>query len=142
MSYSPCRLRRIPTTGDLLCIWNQMSADEIRRGYRRGRLSLAISTDDGKTWKNFKSLYTSAGLQEKARVEPDKENGMVRAKKDVGELPAQFGLAHYPNAHFVKDHVFITFSLSEGLRLSGDKVEMIPGQRKLLIRPIKWLYEE
>ncbi len=22
MSYSPCRLRRIPTSGDLLCVWN------------------------------------------------------------------------------------------------------------------------
>jgi BNR repeat-like domain len=142
MSYSPCRMRCIPTTGDLLCIWNQLSAEEIRRGYRRGRLSLAISTDDGKTWKNFKSLYTSAGLKEQARVKPEKEIGMVRARKDVGELPAQYGLAHYPNAHFVKDHVFITFGVREGLRLRGDKVEMLPGQRKLLIRPIKWLYEE
>ncbi len=137
MSYSPCRLRRIPTTGDLLCIWNQMSTDEIRRGYRRGRLSQAISTDDGKTWKNFKSLYTSAGLKEQARVEPEKEIGMVRAKKDVGELPAKFGLAHYPNAHFIKDHVFITFGVREGLRVNGDRVEMMPGERKLLIRPIK-----
>lgn len=142
MSYSPCRLRRIPTTGDLLCVWNQVSADEIRRGYRRGRLSLAISTDDSKTWKKFKTLYTSAGLKEQAKVEPEKEIGMVRALKDVGELPEKFGLAHYPNAHFIKGHVFLTFGVQEELRVNGEKVEMRPGQRKLLIRPIKWLYED
>ena len=36
-SYSPCRLRTIPTAGDLLCVWNQVSGDEIRRGLRRSR---------------------------------------------------------------------------------------------------------
>ena len=34
-SYSPAMLRRIPTTGDLLCIWNNVGADEIRNGFRR-----------------------------------------------------------------------------------------------------------
>jgi virulence-associated protein VagC len=30
----------------------------------------------------------------------------------------------------------------EGLRVNGDRVEMMPGERRLLIRPIKWFYEE
>lgn len=139
-SLSPCRLRRIPSTGDLLCIWNQVSGDEIRRGYRRGRLSLAISTDDGKTWKNFKSLYTSGGLEERSHVLPEKEIGMVRAAKQVGELPEDFGIAHYSNAHFIKDHVFITYSLHDGLQVKEGKVKDAPWQRKLLIRPVDWLY--
>ncbi len=50
-------------------------------------------------------------------------------------------MAHYPNAHFIKDHVFITFGVREGLRLNGDRVDMVSGQRTLLIRPIGWLYE-
>ena len=48
-SYSPSRLRRIPQTGDLICVWNQVSHAEIRRGYLRGRLSAAISRDSGAT---------------------------------------------------------------------------------------------
>ena len=47
-SYSPPRLRRIPATGDLICVWNQVSREEIRRGHRRGRLSAAISRDSGR----------------------------------------------------------------------------------------------
>jgi sialidase-1 len=140
-SYSPCRLRRIPGTGDLLCVWNQVSAEEIRRGYRRGRLSLAISSDDGKTWKHFKTLFTSGGLEKRDRIEPEKEIGMVRARKDVGELPPDFGMAYYPNAHFIKDHVFITYGVRQGLRAQDGKVEFVSTQRQLLIRPVGWLYE-
>ena len=140
-SYSPCRLRRIPKTGDLLCIWNQLSADEIRRGYRRGRLSLAISTNNGKTWENFKTLSTSGGLVETSRVELEEEIGMVRALKQVGELPQDFAMVYYPNAHFLKDRVFITYGLRKGLAVTDGKVGFQDGQRQLVIRPIDWLYE-
>ena len=71
-SYTPARLRRIPGTGDLLAIWNQVSRDEIRQGYGRGRLTLAISADDGKTWKNFKTLHASEGLENIAQLPLDR----------------------------------------------------------------------
>ena len=60
-SYSPCRLARVPGTADLLVIWNQVSGEEIRRGYRRGRLSTAISKDDGRTWGHHRTLALSPG---------------------------------------------------------------------------------
>ena len=41
--------RVFPKNGDLMCVWNQVSHEEIRRGYRRGRLSVAISKDNGLT---------------------------------------------------------------------------------------------
>ena len=66
-SYSPCTLKRIPSTGDLLCIWNQVSAEEIRGGWNRCRMSCAISKDDGKTWTHFKNLES---LNDIARIEP------------------------------------------------------------------------
>jgi len=84
-SYSPARLVRIPKTGDLLCVWNHMSGEEIRRGYRRGRLTAAISKDGGHAWENFKTLELSEGLDDVARVEPEYPITMlVRARKNVG----------------------------------------------------------
>ena len=70
-SYSPSRLARVPGTDDLLVIWNQVSGDEIRRGYRRGRLSTAISKDDGRTWEHHRTLALSPGLADVAQVRPD-----------------------------------------------------------------------
>ena len=49
-SYSPARLRAVPGTGDLVCVWNQVSAREIEAGGRRCRLSSAVSRDGGATW--------------------------------------------------------------------------------------------
>ena len=104
-SYSPCRLRTIPTTGDLLCVWNQVSGDEIRRGFRRSRLSLAISTDDGGSWGHFKTLEVGGPADRSDRVAPDDEIGMVRGEKELGELPADMIYVSYPNAHFFGDEV-------------------------------------
>ncbi|MCH2597025.1 MAG: exo-alpha-sialidase, partial [Pirellulales bacterium] len=50
MSNSPCAMKSLPGTGDLVLVWNMMSADEICQGSRRGRLCIAISKDDGDTW--------------------------------------------------------------------------------------------
>ena len=48
-SSSPATIKRIPTTGGLLMIWNN-SPD------KRAPLTAAISKDEGKTWENFKNL--------------------------------------------------------------------------------------
>ena len=120
-SYSPCRLRRIPKTGDLICVWNQISAEEIRRGFRRARLSAAISKDDGKTWEHFKTIAT-AGLPVAGRVELE-ESQMVRGRDDVGKLPDDWGNVSYPNVGFHADTVLVDF------------------RRKLLILPLEWFYQ-
>ena len=44
-AYAPSMIRRIPSTGDLLLIWNQASRAEIESGYERSRLSVAISNN-------------------------------------------------------------------------------------------------
>ncbi len=58
-SYSPCTLIRIPSTGDLLLIWNQTSEEEIKAGLVRHRLTCAVSQNEGRTWgfrRNLESL--------------------------------------------------------------------------------------
>ena len=67
-SSTPADITRIPTTGDLLICWTQISKQEIIDGLNRHRLSVAISTDEGKTWGNFKNLYS---LDDYNYVRPD-----------------------------------------------------------------------
>lgn len=55
-AYTPCRVRRIPSTGDLLIVWNQVSANEIRGSHSRCRMSSAVSKDDGQTWQHFRTI--------------------------------------------------------------------------------------
>lgn len=48
---SPATIARIPSTGDLLVVWNDNGIDQ-----NRTPLNIAISKDDGKTWINNKIL--------------------------------------------------------------------------------------
>ncbi len=59
---SPASIKRIPSTGDLLLVWNDHSrvaasfrASESHFG-KRTPLTVAISKDDGKTWINAQNL--------------------------------------------------------------------------------------
>lgn len=53
---SPATIERLPTTGDLLLAWNDHSAipDELRG--KRTPFCVAISQDEGKSWKGVKIL--------------------------------------------------------------------------------------
>jgi len=55
---APATLRRIPATGDLVLIWNNTYKQGTGHGGRRTPLTAAISTDEGKTWKNVRNLET------------------------------------------------------------------------------------
>ncbi|MEO5996459.1 MAG: sialidase family protein [Chitinophagaceae bacterium] len=48
---SPASIARIPSTGDLLVVWNDNGIDQ-----KRTPLNIAISKDEGKTWINNKIL--------------------------------------------------------------------------------------
>ena len=136
MSNSPCALQRIPGTGDLVMVWNQMSAEEIRKGYRRGRLSVAISQDDGRTWKGVKTLELSPGLQPASWIEPPPVTAMVRGPSGpddlMGELPDGFMLFGYPNIYFSKDKVFITYYATPP--------DGRGGSHRWRVFPVEWLY--
>ena len=136
MSNSPCSLKRLPETGDLVLVWNQMSADEIRKGYRRGRLSIAISRDDGETWENVKTLELSPGIEPQTWVEPPPLQAMVRGpsgrENPMSELPDGFTHYHYSSVFISDDKIFIRYSVNpqEG-----------PGEVRWRVFPISWLYE-
>lgn len=50
---SPALVKRIPTTGDLLVLWNNVAS---KSNWPRTPLTAAISTDEGKTWRNFQDI--------------------------------------------------------------------------------------
>lgn len=53
---SPASIERIPSTGDLLLVWNNHDEiDESRRG-KRTPLNVAISRNDGMTWERVRTL--------------------------------------------------------------------------------------
>ena len=55
---APSTLRRIPSTGDLLLIWNDTFIEGAGHGGQRTPLTAAISSDDGATWKTVGNLET------------------------------------------------------------------------------------
>jgi hypothetical protein len=138
-SGSPARLRRIPKTGDLLCIWNQVSHAEILRGYRRGRLTAALSKDGGHVWGNFKTLELSEGLEDVARIPPEYPVAMVRARQDLGSLPDGFAYFHYPNVNILGDRVYLSYL--RGGPLQGIAEQGLGEQTNVLrVYPLEYFY--
>jgi sialidase-1 len=58
---APATIRRIPATGDLLLIWNNVHDAQAGHGGARTPLNVAISTDEGVTWRNIKMLEPDLG---------------------------------------------------------------------------------
>ena len=108
-SYSPCRLVRIPQTGDLMCVWNQVSRAEIMAGYRRARMSVAISEDSGRSWKNFKTVEVSAGLPDVARIDPEYPIMHVGTEWSDRDRNPDFGIFRYMNVCFAKGKVYLMY---------------------------------
>ena len=106
---------------------------------------MAVSEDSGQTWKHFKTIEVSEGLdQNPTRVQPDQAVRMVRANKDCGEIPCGWSFFHYPNADFAGDKVFIMY-LRGGLVEQGSREVREVGQLQeqvLKVFPVSWLYEE
>jgi len=54
---SPASIARIPSTGDLLLVWNNNKVKEAAwHGGVRTPLTIAVSKDDGKTWLHIKNI--------------------------------------------------------------------------------------
>ena len=139
-SASPALMVALPGTGDLLIVWNQVSREEIRRGYRRGRLSSAISTDGGHSWECFKTIEVSDGLEDVDRVPPEYPIQMVRARDFVGELPDGWAWFNYPNLDVVGDKVILRYS--RGTPQLGVAEQNLHAQElQMRVYPIQWFYE-
>ncbi|UUO04754.1 exo-alpha-sialidase [Blastopirellula sp. J2-11] len=58
---APATIRRIPSTGDLLLIWNDNLEKGHHHGGARNPLTLAISSDEGKTWRLRRNVEAEKG---------------------------------------------------------------------------------
>ena len=159
-SQSPPLLIRVPETGDLLCVWNQVSAEEIRRGFLRGRLSAAISTDSGMTWRHFRTLELQEGMDEVDRIAPEFPiPRRLVARPGVGQLPDGFAMFTYPNVDIIRDKVFVRYSRMWPHTISGrpdskrdpnlplmwpkyeEREAEMTGESVLRIYPLGWFYQ-
>ena len=150
-SYSPPRIRRIPGTGDLMCVWNQTSREEILRGYRRGRLSAAVSSDNGASWSHFRTIELSGGMEDLARVPPQYPVSPVVALPELGTLPEDFATFDYANVWFHGDRVLLMYHRSwvEPDEDTGEAVTLgerkqtarKPGELVLRVYPLTWFYD-
>jgi hypothetical protein len=139
-SASPAMVVMLPSTSDLLVVWNQVSREEIRRGYRRGRLSSAISRNGGHSWEKFKTLELSDGLEDVDRVPPEYPIQMVRCRQSVGPIPDGWAFFHYPNMDVVGDKIFLRYS--RGSPLLGVAEQNLSKQELIMrIYPVEWFYE-
>lgn len=55
---APSTIRRLPSTGELLLVWNNTFAAGQGHGGRRTPLTAAVSSDEGKTWQKVGDLET------------------------------------------------------------------------------------
>ena len=58
---APATVRRIPSTGHLLLIWNDTFVEGAGHGGQRAPLTIAVSKDEGKTWAHKKNIETIEG---------------------------------------------------------------------------------
>ncbi|MFN0165914.1 MAG: sialidase family protein [Bryobacteraceae bacterium] len=142
-SYSPARICRLPKTGDLMIVWNQQSRAEIRKGYRRSRLSTAISRDEGRTWEHFKNLEAIRNHADRNFLPPDPDLSNVVGDDWVGELPGDYANFHYPSLAVVGEEVFVyygwnTYKVGEK---DGQKTVLSSGGSRTRILPVEWFYQ-
>ena len=145
-SNSPVRLKRIPSTGDLLVVWNQVTAQEHRDGYGRSRLSTAISKDSGQSWEHFRNLELCPGMDPNPRVVDPEPPQFVCAGADTdpGRVPSNRvrGIIRnsYPNVHFLGNKVFIDHDHHWKPNQWVDQSQRRDVYQKLHILPLDALY--
>jgi len=154
-STAPCQIRTLPN-GHLLCVWNQESEEEVRRGYNRTRISSAISRDGGGIWEFFQNVES---MHEETRVEPGPirpvrpaeisfEPGTPAPEREREHVLGvdSHGRWSYPSVLVMKDRVLIAHTYST-YREHPTRAELVlsnrePGSfnQKLKVLPIFWFY--
>ena len=134
-------LTRIPTTGDLLCVWNQSSAEETTTGYYRSRLSSAISTDSGATWQHFRTMVNGPGVKELDRIVDPEPPGFLESSGVLPDLeqmsPEGHRTVRHPRVRFIDDMAYLVFDD----RWYNQQGEKFKDPWKLHALPISWFYE-
>ncbi len=142
-AYAPSTLIRLPATGHLLLIWNQVSTEEILSGLQRHRLSTAISTDEGTSWKHFRNLES---LDDRTQIEPLSGSPKVyrmddyayRQPQDSRRYPHAPGCLRvcYPTAVCSGNEVAIAYDYGFGVSETAPPYSAT----KVKIVSLNWLY--
>ena len=141
---APSELKYIPALKAILCIWNQVSVQEIIDGISRHRLSTALSFDDGETWKHFKNLDS---LDDVAYIEPPAVEDLhgvyghhYNQPKDRKRYHRAPGSARtcYPSCRVLRDTVIISYNY--GGSNPEDPTKKIINKRCVL--PLTWFTQE
>lgn len=109
---APSTLRRVPSTGDLMLIWNDSYVEGEGHGGKRSPLTVAISKDEGKTWEHKKN------------IEADESEAGVSFMSGFS----------YISATFDNGRVLLSYYVSK------DGTDKILSRFRSF--PISWLYEE
>ena len=146
-SNSEIWLTQIPTTGDLLCVWNQASTEEIKTGYYRARLTSAISKDNGKSWENFRTVAMSPGQKEIARIANPKPPAYLRSPGAVPpkELtaPEGFHMNTFPRVKFIDGMAYLVYNHRVYKYPEGaTRWKREYSERRLRAFPISWFYDK
>ncbi|MFH0964027.1 MAG: sialidase family protein [Planctomycetota bacterium] len=144
-SYTPQILKRLPGTGELLMVWNQISRQEIVTCLHRHRLSCAISRDEGKTWENFKNLeslddvtvVTPPPMGETMALQPYESYGYRQPQPGLWRYHRAPGILRicYPTVAFARDEALVAYDIGEGSLGNG-----VHGARLRAI-PVGWFTE-
>ena len=159
---TPCQIRKLPT-GHLLCVWSQHSAEEIKRGQNRTRLSSAISRDGGRIWEFFQNIES---IHETTHVPPGpiEPTRPVQIYPPAGQPAAEWPQEYivdlqehtrfsYPSVGVLKDRVIVSYNgsgefeedpveaklVSRGIGGKDPETGQYMGKR-LKILPLKWFY--
>ena len=141
-SNSEIYLARVPSKGDLLCLWNQATPDEIRGGYYRSRISSAISTDSGETWERFRTIVMSPGQERFSRiVDPGPPRYLDSpGLADVDTMRAdEFHMNRAPRVQFVGDNAYLVY-VHRVYRIINGVRERVRDVMRLRVTSIDWFY--
>ena len=140
-SRSEIWIDRFPDTGDLLCVWNQVSAEETLSGFYRSRLSAAVSTDCGASWQYFRTIVQTEGMAEVDRIPVSQLPSFVIASgvsPDKGPYPATgHRTIRHPQVRFVDDVAYLRY---DDRRYDGPATKASYYGAKLRALPISWFY--
>ena len=155
---APLAIKRIPSTGDLLVVWQQVSNWEGMIGLYRHRLSCAISKDEGVTWQNHRNLESMDDTTVVENAVEVQMYGVYRQPLDRKRYHRAPGLIRcsYPTLTFLGDTAVISYGLSSlgdentlkqiygtDTKAVFEKLGLGPNGRANRIRvlPTSWFYQ-
>ena len=140
-SRSEIWIDRLPDTGDLLCVWNQVSAEETLSGFYRSRLSAAVSEDCGASWQQLRTNVQPEGMAEVDRIPATQPPSFVSpsgVSPESGHYPpsGQRTIRH-PRVCFDDNVAYLRY---DDRRYDGPATKASYYGAKLRALPVSWFY--